>query len=89
MPTDLSCANMRICVNMNVSEFQIDLFSTTVRIGDSSSPLMVNVFRNVQPLNGREVTATTAPSSKATTTFATKSLMALGLAALYSIFRLG
>ncbi|XP_031417313.1 carbonic anhydrase 1-like [Clupea harengus] len=74
---------------VKVSQNLIDLFSTTVRIGDSSSPLMVNVFRNVQPLNGREVTATTAPSSKATTTFATKSLMALGLAALYSIFRLG
>ncbi|XP_031417316.1 carbonic anhydrase 9-like [Clupea harengus] len=39
--------------SIKVSQNVIDLFSTTVRIGNRSSLLMTNVYRNVQPLNGR------------------------------------
>ncbi|KAL2077643.1 hypothetical protein ACEWY4_027147 [Coilia grayii] len=38
---------------IKVSENLIDLFSTTVRIGDSSSPFITHNYRNLQPLNGR------------------------------------
>ncbi|XP_062380520.1 carbonic anhydrase 9-like isoform X2 [Sardina pilchardus] len=38
---------------IKVSKNLIDLFSTTVRVGNRSSPLMTNVYRSVQPLNGR------------------------------------
>lgn len=33
----------------SMSCFQIDLFSTTIHINNSSSPLMTNVFRKIQP----------------------------------------
>ncbi|XP_063078246.1 uncharacterized protein LOC134468234 [Engraulis encrasicolus] len=41
---------------VKVSKNLIDLFSNSVRIGDTTaSELMTNVFRNVQSLNGRQV----------------------------------
>ncbi|XP_076137527.1 carbonic anhydrase 6-like [Alosa pseudoharengus] len=39
--------------SIKVSKNLIDLFSTTVRVGNSSSPFMTNVYRSVQFLNGR------------------------------------
>ncbi|KAG5263934.1 hypothetical protein AALO_G00270290 [Alosa alosa] len=39
--------------NIKVNKNLIDLFSTTVRVGNSSSPFMTNVYRSVQSLNGR------------------------------------
>ncbi|XP_062382480.1 carbonic anhydrase 6-like [Sardina pilchardus] len=71
---------------VKVSQNVIDLFSNTVRIGDSTSELVTNVFRNVQPLNGRQVSTTVASSA---TSLATTSLLALGLAALHGILHLG
>lgn len=43
---------------IKVSRNLIDLFSTTVRVGDSQSPFMTNVYRSVQPLNGRQLLPT-------------------------------
>ncbi|KAK7938307.1 hypothetical protein WMY93_001633 [Mugilogobius chulae] len=34
---------------VKVSKDLIDLFSTTVRVGDASSPYMMNTYRNIQP----------------------------------------
>lgn len=73
---------------VKVSQNLIDLFSTTVRIGNSSSLLIANAYRNVQPLNGRQVTTTVTPTSSATS-LATTSLLALGLAALHALLHLG
>ncbi|XP_029383233.1 carbonic anhydrase XVb [Echeneis naucrates] len=60
---------------IKVSKDLIDLFSTTLRISNSSSPLMTNVYRNVQPT----LAVTTQASS------ASKTCYSLGLLAM-SIF---
>ncbi|XP_040923180.1 carbonic anhydrase XVb [Toxotes jaculatrix] len=63
---------------IKVSKDLIDLFSTTVRVSNSSSPLMINVYRNIQP----EQPVTTQPSSSsssASTTCYSLGLMALSL----------
>ncbi|XP_023832631.1 carbonic anhydrase 4-like [Salvelinus sp. IW2-2015] len=68
---------------IKVSQDLIDLFSTTLHIGhNSTSALMTNVFRNIQPVNGRMVktqsSPTTAPPvSGASTMCSSLALMAL------------
>ncbi|XP_042363795.1 carbonic anhydrase XVb [Plectropomus leopardus] len=61
---------------IKVSEDVINSFSRTVRIGNSSSEYMTNVFRNVQPAQR----VTTQPSSSSAS--APKSCYSLGLMAL-------
>ncbi|XP_071763462.2 carbonic anhydrase 4 [Centroberyx gerrardi] len=48
--------------SIKVNRELIDLFSKTVRVGNSTSPLMVNVFRSTQP--ALPVTTQTSGSSK-------------------------
>lgn len=62
---------------------QIDLFATTVRVGNSSSVRMVNVYRNAQPQ--RPVTTQVRSTSAA---IRTRSSLSLGLAALGLALRL-
>ncbi|KAM9336751.1 carbonic anhydrase XVb [Symphorus nematophorus] len=62
---------------IKVSKDLIDLFSTTLHVTNSSSPLMVNVFRPVQPA----LKVTTQESSTATGS-ASKTCYSLGLMAL-------
>ncbi|XP_018533856.1 carbonic anhydrase XVb [Lates calcarifer] len=61
---------------IKVSKNLIDLFSTTVHITNSSSPLMTNVFRNLQPA---QAVTTQAQSSSSSTS---KTCYSLGLMAL-------
>ncbi|XP_034427205.1 carbonic anhydrase 12-like [Hippoglossus hippoglossus] len=61
---------------IKVSKDLIDLFSRTVHVNDSSSPLMTNVFRQIQP--GQPVT--TQAESSASTTCYSLGLMVLSLA---------
>uniref|UniRef100_A0A673Z8S7 Carbonic anhydrase 4-like n=1 Tax=Salmo trutta TaxID=8032 RepID=A0A673Z8S7_SALTR len=68
---------------IKVSQDLIDLFSTTLHIDhNSTSALMTNVFRNIQPVNGRMVTtqgssSTAQPLSGASTKCSSLGLMAL------------
>ncbi|XP_035514250.1 carbonic anhydrase-like [Morone saxatilis] len=64
--------------SIKVSKDLIDLFSTTVRFPNSLSPLMTNVFRNVQP--AQPVTTQAASSSATSKTCYSLGLMALSLA---------
>uniref|UniRef100_UPI0037E8BBD5 carbonic anhydrase XVb n=1 Tax=Semicossyphus pulcher TaxID=241346 RepID=UPI0037E8BBD5 len=61
---------------IKVSKDIIDLFGSTVRIGNSSSILMTDVYRNVQPAQR----VTTQSTSSATTTCYSLGLMALSVA---------
>ncbi|KAM7381733.1 hypothetical protein PAMA_012529 [Pampus argenteus] len=63
--------------SVKVSKDLIDLFSTTVRIANSTSPFMTNVFRNIQPA---QPVTTQAASSSASSTCYSLALMALGIA---------
>ncbi|XP_070782843.1 carbonic anhydrase XVb [Enoplosus armatus] len=63
---------------IKVSKDLIDLFSTTVHVSNSSSPLMVNVYRNIQP--AQRVTTQRASSGSTSTTCYSLGLMALSLA---------
>jgi len=40
---------------IRVSSQLLDAFSQLLHVGNSSSPLMTNTFRNIQPMNGRKV----------------------------------
>ncbi|XP_051274748.1 carbonic anhydrase 4 [Dicentrarchus labrax] len=64
--------------SIKVSKDLIDLFSTTVHVSNTSSPLMTNVFRNVQP--AQPVTTQAASSSATSKTCYSLGLMALSLA---------
>ncbi|XP_030630915.1 carbonic anhydrase 4-like [Chanos chanos] len=56
---------------IKVSHDLIDLFSTTVYVNTSSnSPLMTNVYRSIQPINGRTVTSQLAVTPAPPTTIA-------------------
>ncbi|KAL2077967.1 hypothetical protein ACEWY4_025652 [Coilia grayii] len=74
--------------SIKVSQNLIDLFSTTVRIGDSSSQFAVNTFRPVLPLNGRKIRQTRTATSASGSISATKASLTVGLGALYAILRL-
>nr|XP_046232581.1 carbonic anhydrase XVb [Scatophagus argus] len=63
--------------SVKVSKDLIDLFSTTLHVSNSSSPLMINVYRNIQP--SQRVTTQAARSSASTTCYSL-GLMALSLA---------
>ncbi|XP_058477212.1 carbonic anhydrase 4-like isoform X2 [Solea solea] len=60
---------------IKVSKDLIDLFSTMVHIGNSSSPLMVKVYRNLQPAQA----VTTQASDSSSTVFYSLGLVALSL----------
>ncbi|XP_071318514.1 carbonic anhydrase XVb [Trachinotus anak] len=60
---------------IKVSKDLIDLFSTTLHVSNSSSPLMVNVFRNIQP--AQPVSTQAQRSGSASTTCYSLGLMAL------------
>nr|XP_046176739.1 carbonic anhydrase 4-like [Oncorhynchus gorbuscha] len=63
---------------IKVSQDLIDLFSTTVHIDhNSTSDLMTNVFRNIQPVNDWVVTTQGHPASGASTMCSSLGLMAL------------
>ncbi|GLD57427.1 carbonic anhydrase-like protein [Lates japonicus] len=64
---------------IKVSKNLIDLFSTTVHITNSSSPLMTNVFRNIQPAQAVTTQAESSSSSTSKTCYSL-GLMALSLA---------
>ncbi|KAG5262682.1 hypothetical protein AALO_G00277680 [Alosa alosa] len=74
---------------IKVSQNLIDLFSNTVLVKNNSTLLLTNAYRNVQPLNGREVRTTTSSTTSSAASLATTSLLALGLAALHALLRLG
>ncbi|XP_044034699.1 carbonic anhydrase XVb [Siniperca chuatsi] len=63
--------------SIKVSKDLIDLFSTTLHVSNSTSPLMINVFRNIQP--ALPVTTQRASSSSTSTTCYSLALMALSL----------
>ncbi|XP_058477214.1 carbonic anhydrase 4-like [Solea solea] len=60
---------------IKVSRDLIDLFSTTVHIGNGSSPLMVKIYRNLQPPQA----VTTQASDSSSTTYLSMGLLALSL----------
>ncbi|XP_026171650.1 carbonic anhydrase 4-like [Mastacembelus armatus] len=62
---------------IKVSKDLIDLFSTTVRFSNSSSPFMTNVYRSIQP--AQPVTTQPASSSSSSTTCYSLGLMFLSL----------
>ncbi|XP_039992202.1 carbonic anhydrase XVb [Xiphias gladius] len=64
--------------SIKVSKDLIDLFSTTVRVSNGSSPYTINVYRNLQP--AQPVTTQPASSSTSSTTCYSLGLMALSLA---------
>ncbi|XP_067286088.1 carbonic anhydrase 4-like [Pseudorasbora parva] len=51
---------------VKVSQDLLDLFTTTVYINQTNSPLMTNTFRGVQPINGRVVRSQVAGTSRST-----------------------
>nr|XP_054605158.1 carbonic anhydrase 4 isoform X1 [Nothobranchius furzeri] len=61
---------------IKVSKDLIDLFSTSLHINDGSSPLMVNIYRSIQPAQP----VSTQPKSSSTRTGFSLGLMVLGLA---------
>ncbi|XP_047465725.1 carbonic anhydrase-like [Mugil cephalus] len=63
---------------IKVSKDLIDLFSTTLYVSNSTSPLMVNVYRNIQP--AQRVTTQPATGSSSVTCYS------LGLLALSLVF---
>ncbi|XP_038592481.1 carbonic anhydrase XVb [Micropterus salmoides] len=64
--------------SIKVSKDLINLFSTTVRVSNSTSPFMVNIYRNIQaPL---QVTTQRASSSSGSTTCYSLGLITLSLA---------
>ncbi|CAJ1080979.1 carbonic anhydrase-like [Xyrichtys novacula] len=67
---------------IKVSSDIINLFSTTVRIDNATSPFMVNVYRNVQPAQPVTTQVTTTTTAPTTTSSATKTCYSLGLMAL-------
>ncbi|XP_036402284.1 carbonic anhydrase XVb [Megalops cyprinoides] len=70
---------------IKVSKDLIDLFSTTVYFNTSSeSPLMTNVYRSIQPLNGRVVkTQATASTSAGSNNSHTLGLLCFALLPLF------
>uniref|UniRef100_A0A673Z874 Carbonic anhydrase n=1 Tax=Salmo trutta TaxID=8032 RepID=A0A673Z874_SALTR len=68
---------------IRVSQDLIDLFSTTLHIDhNSTSALMTNVFRNIQPVNGRMVTTQGSPTTAPPVSGASTKCSSLGLMAL-------
>ncbi|XP_028286856.1 carbonic anhydrase 4-like isoform X2 [Parambassis ranga] len=62
---------------IKVSKNLIDLFSNTVRLTNSTSPLMINVYRNIQP--AQAVSTQVATASSASKTCFSLGLMGLGV----------
>ncbi|XP_044194618.1 carbonic anhydrase XVb isoform X1 [Thunnus albacares] len=63
---------------IKVSKDLIDLFSTTPHVSNSTSPLMINVYRNIQPAQPVRTQGTS--TSQASTTCYSLGLIALSLA---------
>uniref|UniRef100_A0A3Q3R5T4 Carbonic anhydrase n=1 Tax=Monopterus albus TaxID=43700 RepID=A0A3Q3R5T4_MONAL len=70
-----SCKSASQCVTDTISHFQIDLFSTTVHITNSSSPFVTNVYRDIQPAQP----VTTQPSSSSSTFTSCYSVLLMAL----------